>query len=186
MNINNTQYLAHLMDSHVAMRPDGGSSRAVFASTSYDWKIIIYGGTMPTASAFDSGWSTLYRPHMYQGSTTKTAGSEVLVTYDEGFSKSGNTVTIASSTPSSTYHKDGTATWAAMCPNFTEQNYGNTYSSSEGSGIGNPWWSGNPISPIAMLVDVSEPSGSGIVQLVSTTVSGSAPTFYTCAYTLGV
>lgn len=180
MNINNTQYLAHLMNSHIAMRPDGGSSKIVFGSTSYDWKIIIYGGTMPTASAFDSGWTTLYRPAMNYP-TTVSAGSEVLATYTEGFSATGNTVTIASSTPSSTYHKDGTATWAAMCPHFTDTNYGNQY------GPGNPW-NGQYVSgvPIAMLVDVTVPSGAGIVQLVSTTVSGSAPTFYTCAYTLGV
>lgn len=172
MNIESVKYLDTMLDCFQSMKTDGSNAdpNSLF---NRDSMIVIYGGTMPTASAFDSGWASLYEP---------VAGSEVLVKYTALYNRNGsssNTIDIDTIPTSGTYVADGTATWAAILPAYvssapSNQSYG-TWS-----------WGNTSTNPIAILCDVTEPSGTGIVQLMSTTVSSTAPSFYTSAFTIGV
>ena len=173
MILHSARYLGIMLDCFDYMKTDGS------AASNNNWifrnsLIVIYGGTMPTQSAFDSGWASLYEP---------LAGSEILVKYEALYGRNGgeasSTVDIDTIPSSGTYVADGTATWAAILPAYVnpapgDQSYG-TWS-----------WGNTSTNPIAVLCDVTEPSGTGIVQLMSTTVSSTAPTFYTSAFTIGV
>ena len=122
--------------------------------------ILVYGGTMPSGADFTTNWGTDYEP---------VSGSEILVKYTATFSGSDNLIYVPTVPTSGTYVADGTATWAALLPSY---NVSNTQI-----------W-GTSVNPPAWIVDVSEPSGTGVVQLNSTTVSGSAPSFNSCSFTL--
>jgi len=169
MNIESTKYLSKMNSALTAIRPDGNSNTNFTTTPSM---IVIYGGTMPTASAFDSGWASMYEP---------VAGSEVLVKYITTYSFTSPVTYDLDNIPTSgTYVADGTATWAAILPAWNDTAPG-----------GNPYygaytWGNTSTNPIAMLCDVTEPAGSGLVQLMSTTVSSTAPTFYTSAFSIGV
>ncbi len=172
MNFVNTKYLEYLHTGLQYVRPMGNSSNTFWGHSSM---IVIYGGTMPTASAFDSGWASLYEP---------VAGSEVLVKYTATYSThnsgSGYVYDIDTVPTSGTYVADGTATWAAILPCYDATSY-------VGDGTyGAYTWGNTSTNPIAMLCDVTAPSGTGLVQLSSTTVSSSAPTFYTSSFQTGV
>ena len=168
MNIDNTKYLLKLYTGLTAVRPDGNSNTSFTSSPSM---IVIYGGTMPTVSAFDSGWASMYEP---------VAGSEGLVTYMATYSfTSPATYDLDTIPTSGTYVADGTATWAAILPAWND-------TAPSSSDYGTYTWGNTSTNPIAMLCDVTEPAGSGLVQLISTTVSSTAPTFYTSAFTIGV
>jgi len=151
------------------MRTDGSnnSNNSLLERNSM---IVIYGGTMPTKSAFDSGWASLYEP---------VAGSEVLVKYEALYGRTLDTIDIDIIPTSGIYVADGTATWAAILPAYVS-------SAPSNQSYGNWSWGNTSTNPIAILGDVTEPTGTGIVQLVSTTVSGTAPSFYTSAFTIGV
>lgn len=169
MNIVTARYLDIMFDCFGHMRTDGSnnSNQDLFSKDSL---IVIYGGSMPTASAFDSGWASLYEP---------IAGSEVLVKYTARYTRTGNTVDIDNIPTSGTYVADGTATWAAILPAYVSSAPGN-------QSYGTWSWGNTSTIPIAILCDVTAPSGTGIIQLLSTTVSSTAPTFYTSAFTIGV
>ena len=169
MNIESARYLDLMFDCFAYMRTDGSNNgnQDLFNKDSL---IVIYGGTMPTASAFDSGWASLYEP---------VAGSEVLVKYTAAYSRTVNAVDIDNIPSSGTYVADGTATWAAILPAYTSSLPGN-------QSYGTWSWGNTSTIPIAILCDVTAPSGTGIIQLTSTTVESTAPTFYTSAFTIGV
>jgi hypothetical protein len=171
MNIETVRYLDIMFDCFGHMRTDGSNNNSnFFANNSM---IVIYGGSMPTKSAFDSGWASLYEP---------VAGSEVLVKYEALYGRNGNdsnTVDIDNIPTSGTYVADGTATWAAILPAYVS-------SAPSNQSYGTWTWGDTSTNPIAILCDVTEPAGTGIVQLMSTTVSSTAPTFYTSAFTIGV
>lgn len=174
MDIDHNDYNNLLTSALAFIRPMGNSNES-FANTNEPSLIVIYGGTMPTASAFDSGWASLYEP---------IAGSEVLVKYTATYSGHSSgmdyTYDINNIPTSGTYVADGTATWAAILPCYNSTSY-------VGNGTYGPYtWHDTSTNPIAMLCDVTAPNGSGIVQLATTTISSTAPSFYTSAFTIGV
>jgi len=174
MNIDHNDYNNILISALGMVRPMGNVNEQ-FANSDEPSLIVIYGGTMPTASAFDSGWASLYEP---------VAGSEVLAKYSAIYTGASSgmdyTYDIDNIPTSGTYVADGTATWAAILPCYNATSY-------EGNSTYGPYtWHDTSTNPIAMLCDVTAPNSTGIVQLTSTTVSGTAPAFYTSAFTIGV
>ena len=84
MNVIPARYLDIMLDCFEYMKTDG--STANYNSwIQRNSLIVIYGGTMPTASAFDSGWASLYEP---------VAGSEILVKYEAQYARNGVTSTV--------------------------------------------------------------------------------------------
>jgi len=173
MNIVENRYLDLVVDCFGHMRTDGSSdtNQDLLSKPSL---ILIYGGTIPTRSAFDSGWASLYEP---------VAGSEVLVKYTAQYSRTSVMISVPNNPSSGTYVRNGTATWAAILPAYVS-------SAPSNQSYGNWTWGNTSTNPIAILCDVTEPPASvppdpsGVIQLVSTTVSGSAPTFYKSSFVL--
>lgn len=122
--------------------------------------IVVYGGTMPSGADFTTNWGTKYEP---------VSGSDILVKYTAAFAGNNNLVYIPNIPSTGTYVADGTATWASILPAYHPDH--------------TQIW-GTSVNPPAWIVDVTEPSGTGVVQLDSTIVSGSAPAFNSCSFTL--
>ena len=138
-------------------------------NTSGYWWIQLYSGTQPTIANFEANWNTNY----YYNYATKDVGSDVLGLYGDVNSAGGSNVLIINATGSPrswnltdvTYNKvwssNGTATWAAIFDSSSTSYVQNQTTSSFATRY--------------FLAPVSDASGSGIVKLASTTVTGTLP-----------
>ena len=154
-------------------------------SNSINAFIIVYSGSQPTISNYESNWTTNY----FIDDTTPTYGTDVLATYGHPSTApaSGGTTNLELGLDTTTdgawqiVHTDasfdsahvnnGTATWAAiwkMSPNI--------FASADTT-----FPADNPY----MIVPVSGTTGNGVVKLSTTTISGSAPTLANINITTG-
>lgn len=133
--------------------------------------IFVYSGTQPTIANYEANWTTNY----FIDSTGPTYGSDLLCTY--GYVNSGTdnsdyiwneqggtpyTYTHTDSTYTSVHVGNGTATWGVIWNDAENYSNGDTAFPTT--------------RPIYMIVPVSSASGTGVIKLASTTISGSAPT----------
>jgi hypothetical protein len=123
--------------------------------------VNVYKGTQPTATAYEANYSSLY-------TSDDSGGSELLCVYGSvngstnyQTARDGAKIYSGTSMPA-TYYRDGTATWAAVFFDADDVDDGTLTSSRRNEYI---------------IVPVTDPSGTGIVRLNSTTVSGTAPAF---------
>lgn len=152
-----------------AIIENGGST---YGFNTYNPRMVIYSGTMPSVSDYATNWSTSYHWH---GTDNSLNGTSVLGYYDIYSLNRTDSTLYNSSTPGSTYIADGTATWAALWP---------------GSNNANKWGvTGSTDSNIAsdsyILVPVTDLTGTGVIKLNGTTVSSSMPEFGSFTLTIG-
>jgi len=126
--------------------------------------ILVYSGTMPTAEDVEDNWQTTYNRQ----------GTLILGQYYADLSITQDTIfsTGASVNESDTiYYRDGTATWALYFP---------VYSNTEPT----PGSQDSDTSIPVCILDVSNGTGTGILKLSDTTVSGSMPSFVDFGFSL--
>lgn len=131
-------------------------------------KILIYSGTQPTVSNFETDWSSNY----YYDYSTGNYGSQLLCMYgnksvdssDLALSYNATLGTVYNSDTSYTkdYFQDGTASWAVM------MREGSRFSSIRQ----------NTISLEYVIVPVTISSGDGIIKLPTLSITSSVPDLY--------
>lgn len=145
--------------------------------------IIVYSGSQPTISNYESNWTTNY----FYDTTTPTYGTDVLVTYGNATTSAsanalewildtttdgGWQIVLTDTEFDSTHVGNGTATFAAIW---------DVYSDTTIFGSGDTTLPSVPY----MLVPVTGTTGNGAIKLSTTTISGSAPTLSNINLTFG-